>query len=69
MPMRMTALESRPLTFVDGGVADRAGGVGFFGAFAEVAAGEDAVVAKRAFGDVVLGVKNEDDGGIAEAGF
>ena len=39
------------------------------GAFAEVAAGEDAAVAERAFGDVGLGVEDEDVGGIAEAGF
>lgn len=50
----------KSLGLVDGGVADGAGAVLLFGAFAEVVAGEDAVVAEGAFGDVGLGVQDED---------
>lgn len=57
------------LGFVDGGVADAAGAVLFFGAFAEVSASEDAVVAEWAFGEGGLRVEDEDVGRITEAGF
>ncbi len=57
------------LGLVDGGVADAAGAVLLLGAFPQVAAGEDAAVAERAFDDVGLGVEDEHVRRIAEAGF
>ena len=45
--------------FVDGGVADGAGGVFLFGAFPEVATHKHTAIPDRAFCDVGLGVEDD----------
>ena len=54
--------------FVNGGVADGAGGVLLFGAFSEVAAHKHTAIPDRTFGDVGLGVEDEHIRRIAKAG-
>ena len=53
---------------MDRGVADGAGGVLVFGAFAEVATHKHTAIPDRAFGDVGLGVEDEHIRRIAKAG-
>ena len=54
--------------FVDGGVADGAGGVFLFGAFPEVATHKHTAIPDRAFCDVGLGVEDEHILRITKAG-